>query len=274
MQQLDRRRTLPHAGRRARSSPAPAAAPGAGRSRGRAWPRTRSPARRPRAARGPSGARQPRVDQDGQVLLVLLLEFLDHQLAAPGRRPPVDPARAVAGAIVAQAVVFHLLRRAVVPLAAAVLGRLTLHLKPAARETPDPWDRPRSGRSSAIVVRCSTSPNGDRVPMSRSRNAILAALGAPRLPADPRAIATRDPREENPRRDHRCSRNRAIDRNQRVFDKERQRRMPAPAVLERVIDDQRVARKDIAGHAPHHAQPAQHVPPAEDRGQERARRQA
>ena len=84
------------------------------------------------------GPRQPGIDQDRQVLLVLLLEFLDHQLAAAGRRPPVDPPRAVAGAVIAQSMVFHLLRRAVVPLAAPVLGRLPLHLEPAPGQLADP----------------------------------------------------------------------------------------------------------------------------------------
>src|SRR6185312_1282158 len=83
-------------------------------------------------------ARQPRVDEDGQVLLVLLLEFLDHQLAAPGRRPPVDPPRAIAGAVIAQAVVFHLLRRAIVALAAAMFAGLALDQEPAAGQLPDP----------------------------------------------------------------------------------------------------------------------------------------
>ena len=68
------------------------------------------------------GPGEPRVEQDGQVLLVLLLELLDHRLAEPRRGPPVDPARAVAGPVVAQAVVFLLLRRAVVPLAAPGLA--------------------------------------------------------------------------------------------------------------------------------------------------------
>ncbi len=72
------------------------------------------------------GPGQPGVEQDRQVLLVLLLELLDHRLAEPGRGPPVDPARAVAGPVVAQAVVLLLLRRAVVPLAAAGLARLAL----------------------------------------------------------------------------------------------------------------------------------------------------
>ena len=76
--------------------------------------------------------RQPGVEQDRQVLLVLLLELLDHRLAEPRRGPPVDPARAVAGAVVAQAVILLLLRRAVVPLAAAGLGRLALDQVPAA----------------------------------------------------------------------------------------------------------------------------------------------
>src|SRR5262245_57663972 len=67
-------------------------------------------------------ARQPGVDQDRQVLLILLLEFLDHELAAPGRGPPVDPPRAIPGPVIAQPVVFDLLRRAVVALPAAVLG--------------------------------------------------------------------------------------------------------------------------------------------------------
>ena len=83
------------------------------------------------------GSRQPRIDQDGQVLLILLLEFLDHQLAATGRCSPVDPPRAVARAIIAQSMVFHLLRGTVVPLAAAVFRRLPLHLEPAPRQTAD-----------------------------------------------------------------------------------------------------------------------------------------
>src|SRR5690348_484208 len=59
--------------------------------------------------RGGLGSRQPGVDQNGQVLLVFLLELLDHQLAALGRCAPVDPSGAVTGPVIAQTVVFLLL---------------------------------------------------------------------------------------------------------------------------------------------------------------------
>ncbi len=145
------------------------------------------------------GARQPGIDQDGQVLLVLLLELLDHQLAAPGRRPPVDPARAVARAVIAQPVVFHLLRRAVVPLAAPVFGRLPLHLKPAAGQMAD------LGINDDLVGQRDRDPmldQAERRPGAQIEIAkpILAAPGARALPADPRAIAAGDPGEEDPRR--------------------------------------------------------------------------
>ena len=137
VQQFDRGRALPHARRRPRPAQNESAAlvPAAleterGRERNRLFERLP-------LFGGGLGARQPRIDQDGQVLLVLLLEFLDHQLAAAGRRPPMDPARAVAGPVIAQPVVFHLLRRTVMPLAAPVLGRLALHLKPATGQMAD-----------------------------------------------------------------------------------------------------------------------------------------
>src|SRR5580698_8370279 len=79
------------------------------------------------------GTRQPGINQDRQVLLILLLELFDHQLAAPRRRAPVDPTWAVARTVIAQAVIFNLHGRAVVPLAAAVLGGLSEQLKPASR---------------------------------------------------------------------------------------------------------------------------------------------
>ena len=148
VQELDRGRALPHARRRpgpAQNEPAPLVPAGLQAERRRE--RDRLFQRFPLFGRR-LGARQPGIDQDGQVLLVLLLELLDHQLAAAGRRPPVDPARAVAGAIIAQPVVFHLLRRTVMPLAAPVFGRLPLHLEPAPRQMADPWDRPRSGRAA------------------------------------------------------------------------------------------------------------------------------
>ena len=133
--QLDRSRPLPHARRGARPAQhEPAALVPAGLQAKRRRERDRLFQCLPLFGRG-LGSRQPGIDQDGQVLLVLLLELLDHQLAPAGRCPPVDPPRAVARAIIAQAMVFHLLRRAVMPLAAAVFGRLPLHLEPAPRQT-------------------------------------------------------------------------------------------------------------------------------------------
>src|SRR5262249_35916155 len=81
-------------------------------------------------------AREPGGDQERQVLFVLLLEFLHHELAAPGRGPPVHPPRAIPGPVIAQPMVFDLLRRAVVALPAAVLSGLALDQEPAAAQLP------------------------------------------------------------------------------------------------------------------------------------------
>src|SRR3954471_2456558 len=82
-------------------------------------------------------AGQPGVEQDRQVLRILLLELLDHRLADPGRGPPVDPPRAVPGAIVPQAVVLLLLRGAVVSAALPGLGRFAVEPVPLPGQSAD-----------------------------------------------------------------------------------------------------------------------------------------
>src|SRR5262249_51831692 len=81
---------------------------------------------------------KPGVDQDREVLFVLVLELLDHQLAATCRRAPMDPPWAVAGAIIPKPMVFDLLGRPVMTLALAALCRLALKLKPATGQMSDP----------------------------------------------------------------------------------------------------------------------------------------
>ena len=152
--------------------------------------------------------RQPRVDQDRQVLLVLLLELLDHQLVALCRRPPVDPALTIAGPIIAKAMILHLLRRLIMPLSPTILGRLSLDQEPASGELADLRIDRRSGPGREIVTRCSTIPNGARVPTSRSRNRYFPRFGAGASPLDPFPLATRYPREENPREQRGRSRDR------------------------------------------------------------------
>ena len=80
----------------------------------------------------------------------------------------MDPPGAVAGAIVAQAVIFLLLRRAIVALARSVLARLTLELEPPPRELSD-LGIDHDLRTSGMATLRSTRPKGDRVPRSRSR---------------------------------------------------------------------------------------------------------
>ena len=193
------------------------------------------------------GPRQPGVEQDRQVLLVLLLELLDHRLAEPGRGPPVDPARAVAGPVVAQAVIFLLLGRAVVPLPAPGLRRLALDQVPAPgqladrrvddqavglgdRDPPFQQAERRAGdqlhRPEPIPARASgcgpasgPAPAPGRAPGRRRR-----AASGPTAPETSRSTG-----------------------DQVVLDEQRQRRGPAAVVLQGVIDDQRVAREDVAG---------------------------
>ena len=110
VQQLDRGRALTDLGGRsgpAQDQPPSLAAAGLQTDRGRERDRLLHGLTQLGGDLGPG---QPGVDQYGQVLLVLLLELLDHQLAAAGRGPPVDPPWAVARAIVAQPVIFLLLR--------------------------------------------------------------------------------------------------------------------------------------------------------------------
>ena len=111
VEQLDRRRALADPGGRARSSPARSRRPGepAGLQADRRGEPDHLLERLALLGRD-LGPRQPRVEQERQVLLVLLLELLDHRLAEPRGGPPVDPARAVAGPVVAQAVILLLLR--------------------------------------------------------------------------------------------------------------------------------------------------------------------
>ena len=148
VQELDRSRALPDA--RGRAGPAqdePAPLVPAGLQAERRRERDRLLDGFPLLG-GRLGARQPRIDQDRQVLLVLLLELLDHQLAAAGRRPPVDPPRAVARAVIAQPMVFHLLRRTVMPLARAGSRSPGAASETSAGSDGRSWDRPRSGRAA------------------------------------------------------------------------------------------------------------------------------
>src|SRR5262249_25151366 len=82
--------------------------------------------------------REPRVEQNGQVLLVLLFELLDHRLSEPRRGPPVDPPRAVAGRILAGAVISLRRGRPVGALAGMSLRGLPLQELPPPRELADP----------------------------------------------------------------------------------------------------------------------------------------
>ncbi len=122
----------------ARSSPAGAGAPGAGRSPGRRWRRTRWPARRPPAARRCALVR----GSQGSTRIARSCSFCCSNsltISSP-RRAEVRQwiHRGLSpGAVIAEAVIFHLLRRAVVPLAAAVLGRLPLDQEPSAGQLAD-----------------------------------------------------------------------------------------------------------------------------------------
>ena len=159
-------------------------------------PRTRSPLPSSLAARWSPGARQPGIDQDCQVLLVLVLEFLDHELTAASRCSPVDPAWAVTLSDIHAA-------HDIPPAAPSGRGAGPAGFQSpvAASETSAGSDGRSGGRrhligQRAIVTRCSTSPKGDRVPRSRSAKSILATPWAWRLPANAHAIAAGDPSEE------------------------------------------------------------------------------
>ena len=137
---------------------------------------------------GHLGPGQPGVDQDRQVLLVLLLELLDHQLAAPGRGPPVDPARAVARS-------GNRAGRDIPP--AGPSGRAAgpggsrspaAGLEPAPGELADPRiDEDLVGmRDRDAALDQPERRAGAEVEVAE---AVLAAAGALRLPADPHPVA-------------------------------------------------------------------------------------
>ena len=156
------------------------------------------------------GPRQPGIDQDGKVLLVLLLEFLDHRLAAAGRRPPVDPAAGCrrAGSRAA---------RGIPP--AAPSGRAAGRAgsrSPAAAQEPATGEMADLGinqhlvgdeRSRAVLHQAERGPR----PQIEVAELVLAPFGARALPADPRPLACRDLREEDPVHDRRGTR-RSCDR--------------------------------------------------------------
>ena len=123
------------------------------------------------------------------------------------------------------------------------------------------------------MTRCSTSPNGDRVPRSRSRNRYLPRLGlwhSQRIRARSRpATRAKKTRGVTPTAPE-TERSTGTSESSR---KSASAAIPAPAVFQRVVDDQRIARKHVGRDPPQHAQPAQHRAATEDRGQERARRQ-
>src|SRR6185312_3661842 len=74
------------------------------------------------------------IEQDRQVLLMLLLELLDHRLTQPRRGPPVDPSRAIARPVVSQAVIFLLLGRDIMASPSSSLARFAIDMLPAPGE--------------------------------------------------------------------------------------------------------------------------------------------
>ena len=144
------------------------------------------------------GPRQPGVDEDRQILLVLLLELLDHQFIALRRRPPVDPALTIAGSIIAKAVILHLLRGLIVPLSPTILGRLSLDQEPASGELADlrVHDDLVGERDRHAVLNDSERSPGPDVEIAES---IFPSFRTATSPLDPFPLATGYPREENPR---------------------------------------------------------------------------
>jgi hypothetical protein len=89
--------------------------------------------------RGDLGAREPRINEEGQVLVILVLELLHHRLAEASGGAPVDPARGISGPVFTEAVIVLLPHGAIGSATAASFGGFPKQLIPAPGDPADAW---------------------------------------------------------------------------------------------------------------------------------------
>ncbi len=102
---------------------------------------------------------------------------------------------------------------------------------------------------------------------------VPSALWGGALPVNSRPLPSRNPSEEHTRGQRGRARNRTVHGDHRVVDEHGQRGIPPSAVLQGIIENERIAGEYVGRDTTMNRQPAQHRTAPEDGGQERARRQ-